>query len=344
MIDFRYHLVSIVAVFLALGLGLLLGSTELEPYLARGLEKTSSTEHRQIDSLLGTQRQLDLELSRNQQFAQAAERQLLEGLLAGQRVVIVAAPGAPGGVTSAVSQLLTTYAGATVTGQVQLQQNLFDTSAGTQQELASLAAELAPPGTVLRQGSPIAQAGQVLGETILTRDAPGLAGVGQRQSVSGAVINGFAARGFITLSKPLAARATLAVVVIPGTPPGQSDSTPASQALVTLAQALDQAGRGTVVAGTTGGSGVGSAIDVMRNGGRSAKLTSVDDADTPIGQIVVVQALAQQLNGMSGSYGTAPDASAAAPSPAPTPPAAGASPTAGTAQASPSSSATPGKP
>ena len=30
MIDFRYHLVSIVAVFLALAIGIVLGSTELE--------------------------------------------------------------------------------------------------------------------------------------------------------------------------------------------------------------------------------------------------------------------------------------------------------------------------
>ena len=30
MIDFRYHLVSIVAVFLALAIGIVLGSTELQ--------------------------------------------------------------------------------------------------------------------------------------------------------------------------------------------------------------------------------------------------------------------------------------------------------------------------
>ena len=37
MIDFRYHLVSIVAIFLALAVGLLLGSTVLRPYALKGL-------------------------------------------------------------------------------------------------------------------------------------------------------------------------------------------------------------------------------------------------------------------------------------------------------------------
>ena len=76
-----------------------------------------------------------------------------------------------------------------------------------------------------------------------------------------------------------AARATLAVVIIPGTPPATSGAT-ASQTLVTVAQELNLAGNGTVVAGPVGGSGPGSAIDVLRSGGRADHFSSVDDADT----------------------------------------------------------------
>jgi hypothetical protein len=114
-------------------------------------------------------------------------------------------------------------------------------------------------------------------------------------------------------------RATLAVVIIPDTPPSTNDSTPPSQALVTLAQQLNLAGKGTVVAGSITGSGPGSAIDVMRTGGRAGHLSSVDNADDPIGQIVVIEALQEQLLGRSGSYGVTATAGAPGPSPAPSP-------------------------
>ena len=58
----------------------------------------------------------------------------------------------------------------------------------------------------------------------------------------------------------------------------------------------------------------------MRAGGRGGHLSSVDNADTPNGQIVVAQALYEQLaEGKSGSYGSLPGATQAWPSPAPVP-------------------------
>jgi hypothetical protein len=42
VIDFRYHLVSIVAVFLALAIGIVLGSTELQGPAFSLLDKTTS--------------------------------------------------------------------------------------------------------------------------------------------------------------------------------------------------------------------------------------------------------------------------------------------------------------
>jgi Copper transport outer membrane protein, MctB len=58
----------------------------------------------------------------------------------------------------------------------------------------------------------------------------------------------------------------------------------------------------------------------MRSGGQSDHFSSVDNADTVIGQIVTAQALYEQMTaGKSGSYGALTSASAAGPSPAPTP-------------------------
>ena len=317
MIDFRYHLVSIVAVFLALGIGLLLGATALQPSTLAGLIKTSQREHHQIDSLITTNGQLNHQITSNDQFAQANGPQLLRQLLAGERVVVVEAPGASGQVVSGIDQALT-EADATISGHVQIQSRFFDVSPATQEQLTQLAQQFAPAGATLH-GSPVAQASQVLADAILTKDSPGQPVAGQLDSASAALLSGFGAGGFLTRSGHPEARATLAVVVTPESASTTSDSNPASQRLVTLAQALNLVGAGTVMAGTVSGSGTGSAIDVIRSGSRGSRISTVDDADHTIGQIVVAQALYEQLRGVSGSYGSTSTAAAPGPSPAPTP-------------------------
>src|SRR5205823_14153291 len=234
-----------------------------------------------------------------------------------ERVVVVEAPGASGQVISGVDQALG-QSGAPVSGHVQLQNKFFDTSPSTEQQLSQLAQQFAPPGASL-QGSPVAQASQVIASAILTKDGPGQPVAGQRDASSVALLGGFGAGGFLNVTGHPDARATLAVVVLPDTPPSTSISDPQSQRLVTLAQQLNLTGQGTVVAGSVTGSGPGSAIDVMRNGGRVGHLSSVDNADHAVGQIVVAQALYEQLRGIKGSYGFGPGATAPGPSPAPTP-------------------------
>jgi hypothetical protein len=317
MIDFRYHIVSIVAVFLALGLGLLVGATALQPTALGGLISLSQREHEQIGAALAANRQLNRQIDSNDQWAQANAPQLLHGLLAGERVVVVEAPGASSQVVSGVSDALA-EAGATVSGQVQIQDKFFDVSRATQQQLTQLAQRFTPVAVSL-QGSPVAQASQAIAGAILTRDGAGQPVAGQRDSASAALLSGFGAEGFLAVNGQPDARATLAVVIIPDTPQSTSISNPQSQRLVTLAQQLNLAGQGTVVAGSVDGSGPGSVIDVMRNGGRAGHLSSVANATRTIGQIVVAQALAEQLRGVSGSYGATSSAASAAPSPAPTP-------------------------
>jgi len=320
MIDFRYHLVSIVAIFLALAVGLLLGSTVLRPYALEGLQALSKRQQHQIHSVIQANDQLQRQNAADNQLLQANEVNLLRQLLAGQQVVLVVAPGAPDSVTSGVTHSLG-LAGANVTGQLQLQPSFFDTSPTGRQSLTQLAEQIAnqlPQGLVLT-GSAQAQASELIANAIMTKDGPGQPVAGQRDSTSVSVINGLEGRGYLTPNGAPWDRATLAVVIIPATPPSTDDANAASQALVTLAQQLGRAGQGTVVAGSVTGSGPGSAIDVMRQGGRAGNLSSVDNADFPAGQIIVAQALYYLMHGKSGSYGVLPTANAGAPSPGPTP-------------------------
>src|SRR5258708_18849660 len=144
MIDFRYHLVSIVAIFLAVAVGLLLGSTVLRPYVLKGLQAASKGEQHQISTLLATRDQLERQVANDNQFAQANLAALVGQRLAGQHVVLVAAPGAPDSVTTGLTQVLGD-AGATVTGELQIQPAFFDTSPTGRQRLAHLAASPPPP-------------------------------------------------------------------------------------------------------------------------------------------------------------------------------------------------------
>jgi hypothetical protein len=325
VIDFRYHLVSIVAVFLALAIGLVVGATALKPTTLQVLNRESIREKHQIGAQRTQIQGLQYQVGSDQAAAKANAPLVLSNLLAGQRVVLVTAPGADGstiaGITAALQQ-----AGATVTAQANLQPGFFDTSAGTENSLDALAQRVAPPGVIpgIQPAQPdistqIAgqqQAAQVLAPALVTRDGADLPAQPTQK-----ILAGFAAQGYLQMNVAAgpAARgqATLAVVVIPATPPASGAADPANLALLSLAEQLRLSSRGVVLAGSLPGSGPGSVIDELLNGNTGLQLSSVDNASTEVGQIEVAQALGLLLNGRPpAAYGVVPGV---APSPAPTP-------------------------
>jgi hypothetical protein len=228
VIDFRYHLVSIVAIFLALTVGVVLGTAALNGPLTAGLRKSVAALHHEYENLQAKNQSLRQQIQSDQQFAQVAEPVLLSHLLTGQRVVLVAAPGAPSQVTDPVSQALT-QAGAKITGRVDVQPKFFDTSSSTGATLGLLTQQLTPVGTTLRSGTKQAQAGQLIASAILTKDGLGQPAVGSQDSAGTAILSQFVSGGFLSVSAPSIPRATLAVVIVPASPPTTNDSNPASQ-------------------------------------------------------------------------------------------------------------------
>jgi Copper transport outer membrane protein, MctB len=324
VIDFRYHLVSIIAVFLALAVGLALGATALSGPVQHVLRTELSVVSHRNATLIKNNSQLSQQVNADQVFAQVASPRLLDGLLSGESAVLIVAPGANSAVTSGVSAALH-QAGATVTGQVQLTDQFMDPTGQNEAALTQLAQRLKLTAGVTLPGQAAypAVAGQqdaalVIAASVLTN------GLGLTTGNSQAILDGFAQAGFInSLTAP--APAELAVLVTPSGPPPASDS--ASEIMAVVAQELKAAGSGTVMAGDISSIGSGSAIDVEDSAG---VVSTVDNADTESGQIMVVWALRQALDGMApGKYGVGP---AAAPSPAPTP----------SVSASPSSTAQPG--
>ena len=323
MIDFRYHLVSIVAVFLALAIGIVLGSTELQGPAYNILNSTTGKLENELGQANSQRDAAQQQASLGEQYAQAVEPVVLNGLLAGQRLLIVTEPGASASAVAGISTAAAD-AGATVTGQIALQNKFFDTSATTLDSLNTVNQDMAThAGIALQAGETYQQqAAQVIASEILAKSTGSQAGQPSSGPESDAqpVLAAYANLGFLTISEQPYTQAMLAVIVTPETAPSDGSADPLDQLLVPVAEELADASSATVVAGTSAGSGPGSPIAVLRSNNVSNQVSTVDDADLVAGQTVVMQALAVLLNGgKAGSYGfTANGASAVAPTPAPT--------------------------
>jgi hypothetical protein len=324
LIDFRYHLVSIIAVFLALAVGIVVGAVALTPKVASTLNRESQNAVKRNAQLFAQNGQLKRQISADDAFAQAAEGSLLGHLLVGQQVVLVTAPGADTGVVNGITTALT-RSGATLTGTVTLTPQFFETDATTESTLSATARQLAPAGVSTSDvpGAQIAgqqAAAKVIAAAIMQKT--GLPTLTTHQANS--ILTGFGDQGYLQVNNPsggttLSGQATLAVVVIPATTPANASSlSPENLALIFLTHYFQQAGNAAVLAGSLQGSGTGSAIDAVTSGGAGVALTTVDNADSVTGQIIVVQALRRLLDhphSASISFGVGPGA---VPSPAPT--------------------------
>jgi hypothetical protein len=138
MINFRYHIVSIIAVFLALAIGIVMGTTVID-------KATVDTLRNQLDSLESDRRDDRDEIDRLQDElnqVQGAQRdlgeeagaQLLDGHLDGVPVVVVATRGVDGDSVDSLEQSLVD-SGATYGGTVWLTDKLALDSADKIDEL-----------------------------------------------------------------------------------------------------------------------------------------------------------------------------------------------------------------
>ena len=106
MIDFRYHLVSIIAVFLALAVGLVVGATALSGKALEALQIAQRAALGRIAALEHDNASLTNQQKGDEAFAQVASPRLLPGLLTGLKVVEVADSTANPNVTAGVTKAL----------------------------------------------------------------------------------------------------------------------------------------------------------------------------------------------------------------------------------------------
>jgi hypothetical protein len=333
VIDFRYHLVSIVAVFLALAIGIVLGSTELQGTTYNFLDRTTAKLQGEYNQTRGQLATAQAQANEGESYAQTVEPAVLRDLLPGQQLLIVTEPGASSAAVAGISAAAAD-ADATVTGQIALQPKFFDTSATTQDSLNQTTLDLDRSVNVPLTDTEgyQQQAAQLLAAEILVKspaqpsdaastnpsptDSPS-----PPSSDAQSILDAYASSGFLNTTGQPADQASLVVLVTPQTVPADGSADQLDQLLVPLVSELAANSSATVVAGTQAGSGSGSPMAVLRSNNVANQVSTVDDADLYSGQTVVIQALALMLRGgKAASYGFAANgASAVAPSPAPTP-------------------------
>ena len=107
MISFRYHLVSIVAVFLALALGIVVGTTALNGPITKDLRNQLHDAEDERDALNAQVKALQAQREDAGQFATTYGAQLVAGSLSGQDVLVIEMPGATSEMEDGLSEQLT---------------------------------------------------------------------------------------------------------------------------------------------------------------------------------------------------------------------------------------------
>lgn len=140
MISLRYHVVTIVAIFLALAIGTLAGAAFVQPALQEELQNQTDRLQRSNDGLRAEVDDLRTQLASLGDFVDAVAPSLTRDQLSGTPVVLVTQTGVEEGVLSQAQAALSN-AGANVLTTVSATDELVSEDPATQGQLATIVGE-----------------------------------------------------------------------------------------------------------------------------------------------------------------------------------------------------------
>lgn len=292
MISLRHHLLTIVAVFLALSAGIVLGGgplSDVGPSAATAGTGTGTGEDDVPAPVEG-----DAAATYNDAFLSTLGPTVMADRLADRSVALVTVPGADEQLVGALSDAVTAAGGA-VTARYTLgddlidpgQKSLVDTLGSqllTQQSSADVAAD----------ASTYDRIGQLIGLAVASKDVEGQAVSGASRAILDAVT------GAGLMEEPDAAdrRAPLVLLVL-----GTDASDEGSDAVLAgISEGLAAQATGVVVAGTLLDGGTGQ-LGRLRADPAAAAVASVDGIDTEAGRVATILALQRSLGTPGGSFG-----------------------------------------
>lgn len=312
MIDFRYHIVSLISVFLALAVGIALGAGPLK-------ETIGDTLTGQVEQLRGEKDALRAELDTTtgalqdaETYIDAAGPQLLDGSLTDRRVAVIALGEVDEAIRTAIDERLA-QSGASVTAHVTLTETWADPDARTfrQALVGQLLTYLDPvPADEAGVEEELASA---LVQALVTSDPSNPDVLSDDASVLLQLLSSSESDSpLVTVTDQVTAPADAIVVLgVPlepaaegATPTAVPDESVAAQlAVLSAAQELSS---GAVLA--DGPRGEGSLTDaVLADQELAASLTTVSGSAVVTGQVNVPLALAARIAGTNGHYGFGED-------------------------------------
>lgn len=303
MISLRQHALSLAAVFLALAVGVVLGSGFLSDTLLSSLRDEKKELNTQISGLNDQKNVLNEKLSAANNFDTQLAGRIVHDALAGKSVVVFRTPDAKDDDVAAVSKFIG-QAGGTVTGTVSLTQEFVEAnSAEKLQTVVNSSVLLAGQQLSTKLVDQGSQAGDLMGIALLANPNPAVPPVDdtQRNTVLAALRD----TGFITYqASDHMGAANAALVVTGGALPQDAGNQGASVAR--FSAALAPHGSGTLLAGRDGSATGGAAVAVARaDAGLNSAISTVDDVDAAPGRITAVLGLHDLLGGgHAGQYGT----------------------------------------
>ncbi|MGC1208425.1 MAG: copper transporter, partial [Ornithinimicrobium sp.] len=331
MIDFKYHMVSLVAVFLALAVGIVLGAGPLRGELSDTLESQVAELGQERNDLRA---RVDLQQQRAEQkdeLLDALVPSAVEGTLLGQRVRVVELPGSEAEVADAMATALVQAGAETVTRTVVL--DVWDDPRGEAERQAAADEWVAqfPDEAVAEQAAPA---------ELLAVALAGPASVEASESWRVALASVTDLDAIATtepdegLDPPLPGGSTslrqdVVVVLTGGIEAGDLGDSPGAQLLVeqrlALVSALTREDVPTLLIGTGTESFESEPIDaedplivtIRTDGDVSDLVSTVDNTESSAGQLAAIWAAAWLLAGESGDYGLGADAQAPASDPPP---------------------------
>jgi len=293
VISFRYHVVSLLAVLLALGAGVALASGPLQREDDAPTTTSTGTTAADDPTQVGYTRF-------NNAFAASLIGDLSKGRLQGRTVTMLVLPGASPSQVSALSGVIA-QAGASLAGAVRVSPDLVDP--GKRQLVDELGGQLEAGATKI----PVdAGAGSYerLGTLLAYAVSTGIPGGDAIDQQGKSVLAGLSTAGLISTDQELQRRGNL-VLIVAGAP-DRDDAAAAGGAdiVLSLAKALDGASGGVVIAGPLAAADATGVLTAVRQDTAATRsISTVDSADVPAGVIVTLLAMVEQAAKSAGQYG-----------------------------------------
>jgi hypothetical protein len=320
VINFRYHLVSIVAVFLALGVGIIMGTAVIDRAVVDRLERQQDSLDRRIGEVRSENSNLQSELKdareAAQELADEGSQVLLDGSLTNTPVLVV---GVRGVETDGLDDLLAllTRAKADYRGTVWLKDRFTLDGTDEQSDLAGALGMSADASAGTLRTAAIKR----LTDALRPSTAPG-------PDSASAVLPALREAGFLDYDAPEGLPTDAFATVAPGTRivviSGPNAPVPDRQLMVPFTRALVDVRPdrpGAPVLAVSGQPAETKDDDTFIGPIRddhdiSDHLSTVDDIDDFAGRLASVLALADLGDGRYGQYGRGPGAQRLLPAPA----------------------------